>query len=353
MKQYILLCVAAIMMYSCGSRMNNRLADDKQSTQFRIEHLNKMTPVKNQGNGTMCWAYAMLAAIETTHIMMGDSVNLSAAWVARGLMKELYMRNVLTKGEDKGTARATGKTLLNMIQRHGIVPYDTYPDLNGRGVSTSILLDKTRLLALKAVNARKGPDAYLPALEKMLDGFLGHKPEDVYMHRAKYTPQEFGHSVCHADEYIALASCTHHKFGEWFALETVDNWEHAQFYNIPINELVVCVESAVRSGKGVCWEGDISEPGFNYNIGTATLDIPQGKDEQQLRQTMIESYDTTDDHCMTIVGIARAKDGEKYFIMKNSWGTGNPYGGLMYVSEDYLKMKTVAVFLPRSTFVTS
>ena len=34
--------------------------------------------------------------------------------------------------------------------------------------------------------------------------------------------------------------------------------------------------------------------------------------------------------------------------MKSSWGTANPYGGLMYVSGDYVRLKTIAVFMPRS-----
>ena len=50
---------------------------------------------------------------------------------------------------------------------------------------------------------------------------------------------------------------------------------------------------------------------------------------------------------MAIVGLACNASGKTYYIMKNSWGTDNPYGGLMYMSEDYLKMKTMAVFLPR------
>ena len=32
--------------------------------------------------------------------------------------------------------------------------------------------------------------------------------------------------------------------------------------------------------------------------------------------------------------------------MKNSWGTGNPYGGLVYMAESYLRLKTVAVVMP-------
>ena len=35
--------------------------------------------------------------------------------------------------------------------------------------------------------------------------------------------------------------------------------------------------------------------------------------------------------------------GRRYYIAKNSYGTKNPYGGLMYLSENYVRMKTVAV----------
>ena len=347
MNQYIVLCFAIVVMCCCSGKKHQLNGGVNQAGQFRIEHINGMTPVKNQGDGTACWAYAMLAAIETTHISMGDSVNLSAAWVVRAMMEDAYKRYVLTQGKDKGSGRATGMTLINIIQRHGVVPYDAYPDRDERGASTAVLLNKTRLLAAKAVNARKGYNAYFPEVEGMLDETLGYRPKNVFMYSAHYTPLEFAHSVCREDEYIALASCAHHAFGVWFVLEIADNWERNLFLNVPIDELLQCVERAVRDGKGVCWEGDISEDGFNFVNGIATLDIPKGKDVQQLRQKMIESYKTTDDHCMAIVGIARNKSGEKYFVMKNSWGKGNPYGGLMYVSENYVKMKTVAVFLPR------
>ena len=50
---------------------------------------------------------------------------------------------------------------------------------------------------------------------------------------------------------------------------------------------------------------------------------------------------------MAIVGLAHDEEGEQYFIMKNSWGTKNPYDGLMYLSYGYFLRKTVAVFLNR------
>ena len=44
-----------------------------------------MTPVKNQGKSELCWAYAMLATIETEHLLRGDSVNLSPQYLGRML----------------------------------------------------------------------------------------------------------------------------------------------------------------------------------------------------------------------------------------------------------------------------
>ena len=50
-----------------------------------------------------------------------------------------------------------------------------------------------------------------------------------------------------------------------------------------------------------------------------------------------------DDHCMVLIGIAHDENGKRYYIAKNSWGTGNQYGGLMYLSDQYVMMKTVAI----------
>lgn len=340
--------MVAVLAASCTE---GKKRDDNARKTFRTEHVNRMTPVKDQGAGTACWAYAMLAAIETTHISMGDSVNLSPAWAVRALMEDVYKDCVLTRGEVRGSCRATGMTLLNIIRRHGIVPYDSYPDRDGKGATTTVMLNKARALAGKAVNARKGYEAYMPSLQRMLDETLGYKPKNVYMLGAQYTPVEFAHSVCRPGEYVALASVTHHPFGEMFDLEVADNWDHSLFLNVPIDTLTALIDREVRSGRGVCWEGDISEPGFSFADGVATLDIPEGEDVQALRQMMIETYSTTDDHAMAVVGIARDERGVKYFIMKNSWGTDNPYGGLMYVSEDYVRLKTVTVLLHRDCVI--
>ena len=48
---------------------------------------------------------------------------------------------------------------------------------------------------------------------------------------------------------------------------------------------------------------------------------------------------------MALIGLAHDRNGRRYFIAKNSGGTGNPYGGMMYLSEDYVRMKTIAVVM--------
>ena len=91
-----------------------------------------------------------------------------------------------------------------------------------------------------------------------------------------------------------------------------DNWLHDRFLNIPIDSLLAKTEQAVRQHHGVCWESK--------------------------------------SHAMAIVGIARNAQGEPFFIMKNSWGTDRPNGGLEYLSFRDFKRQTLAVEMPISFF---
>ena len=107
------------------------------------------------------------------------------------------------------------------------------------------------------------------------------------------------------------------------------------------------IDRSLRTGHPVCWEGDISEKGFSFEKGIATLPPLRGSESvQQRRQREFETRRTTDDHCMMLMGIARDPQGRRYYIAKNSWGKDNPYGGLMYLSEDYVRLKTVLVVMP-------
>lgn len=332
------LTSAAVLTNGCGRQ-------DKPAESFVIEVMNGYTPVKDQGRSQTCWAYAMLSTIETEHIMRGDSVHLSVAFAVRAALADDATAHYLTSGHQPLSARGTARRLLNTIMTHGIVPYDAYR--NGDKAGTKVMGNRLKRMTTVAVNTRSGLERYAYDMQRLFDESIGPAPRNVFMLGAEYTPQEFARSVCAPGEYEALTSFTHHPFYSRFALEVPDNRERSTFLNVPIDTLMTLVEKAVRSGRGVCWEGDISEPGFSFADGVARLPR-HAHATQTARQREFESFRTTDDHCMAIVGIARDKAGGKYFVMKNSWGTGNPYGGLMYVSEQYVRMKTIAVYLPKS-----
>jgi bleomycin hydrolase len=170
----------------------------RQQTTYIHDVLLPMTPVKDQGQTQICWAYAMLATIETEHILRGDSVNLSGIYVAR-------IEN----------RRAMCQTLLNIIQREGIVPYDVLPDDTPADVKA---------------------------------------PKWVFMLGARYTPKEFAHSVCAPDEYLSLTSLPDSPYYNKVEVSIADNWEHNHFLNLPIDTLRRHVDEALNHRHPVCWE---------------------------------------------------------------------------------------------------
>lgn len=337
MKYSALIILSAVILSSCGERKTER-----QET-FTIETINRTTPVKDQGRSPLCWVYAMLATIESDRIMTGDSVNLSAAYVARTVLTEQAEKLYLTRSARDVSMRGMAPMLISAIMRNGLVPYDSYrTDANFNVVARRI-----GRLARNAAANRTGMDRLRRQVADMLDEAVRPLPRHVYMYRAEYTPKEFAHSVCAEGEYVSLTSFTHKPFYEEVILDVPDNREDCRFLNVPLDTMIRRVETALRSGRSVCWEGDISEPGFSFKKGTARLDKDDFKVTQEARQRAFETFRTTDDHCMALIGIARDSSGRRYFICKNSWGTDNPYHGLMFMSEDYLRMKTVAVVMKR------
>ena len=330
-----LIIIAAFLLASCTDFNIGRNTDASKKRQFTNETLLGYTPVKHQGSSPLCWAYAMLATIETEHIQMGDSVNLSVDYVARHLLAEQARQHFLSSGYDRITLRGTAPLLLRLISEYGVMPYDAYnaPSLNYKALARRLQTMSETSHDLSQLSDRA---------QRLFDERIGYMPKNVYMLGAEYTPQQFAHSVYMLGEYTALTSFTHHPFDQTFAIEVPDNYSDELFYNVPIDVMMRRIEMSLRAGHPVCWEGDVSEPGFSFERGIAELpdDIPC---TQQQRQKAFETRRTTDDHCMCLIGIAHDNKGRRYYIAKNSYGTKNPYGGLMYLSENYVRMKTVAV----------
>lgn len=69
---------------------------------------------------------------------------------------------------------------------------------------------------------------------------------------------------------------------------------------------------------------------------------------QESRQAEFDNFETTDDHGMVIVGIAKDQEGNRFYKVKNSWDTNQIYDGYIYVSEPYLLAKTISVMVDRN-----
>lgn len=337
MKRFIILSVAVATILSCGKNETR----ETQKTHFNTIVRLRTTPVKNQGRDALCWAYAMLATIESEHLMQGDSVNLSPAFVARMLMRDGAERLYLTRGASPMSARGTMPMLVDIIMRHGLMPYSSY----STDKNINVMCRTLQNAAHTAVRGRKGLSRWMDDADVLLDQGMGPLPYNVYMYGVRYTPLEFARSVCRPGEYVALTSYTHHPFGKFVDLELPDNHRHDTFLNLPIDTLMSRVEASLLSGHPVCWEGSTHGQGFSFARGTARLHDENRPVTQEMRQRSFERFSTTDDHCMAIVGIARDDNGNRWFICKNSWGTGNPYGGFMYMSYAYARLHTVAVMM--------
>ena len=165
-----------------------------------------------------------------------------------------------------------------------------------------------------------------------------------------------------------------------YQVEVPDNWEHAQMYNLPLDEMMQVADYALNNGYTVCWDGDVSEKGFSFKNGVAinpevkkvddysTTDrarfekmdekerleevykfekpFPEVNVTPEVRQEGFETFVTTDDHLMHLTGIAKDQNGTKYYITKNSWGTErNTFGGYLNMSDSFVRAKTIYIMV--------
>jgi bleomycin hydrolase len=112
--------------------------------------------------------------------------------------------------------------------------------------------------------------------------------------------------------------------------------------------MMMLVDSALAKGWSVGWEGDVTETGFNYYGGYASIDNAARQfDEERLANYKDES--TERDHMLHIVGAGKDENGRKWYRLKNSWGTWfSKYKGYLFMDENYFKLKTVIMMVNKA-----
>lgn len=326
-----------------------------------------VTSVKDQNATGTCWCFASTSFIEAELMRMGKGeYDLSELFTVRHNYYERMDDNYLRRGKGNIGEGSIAHMTLNIIDKYGIVPQSAYSGINydsplpnHRELGTYL-----RAIAEGSVKLKARSPEYWELQDALFDIYMGKLPETFVYEGKEYTPITFRDMLgINTDDYIEITSFSHHPFYQEVPLEIPDNWDHALLYNLPLDEMMEVIDNALNNGYTVCWDGDVSEKGYVYSpLGVAILPADATLDrqaiaatdtliaevenvDQALRQKYYESFTTTDDHLEHLTGIATDPAGTKYYITKNSWGAEGPYDGYHYMSEKYIKGKTVSILV--------
>jgi bleomycin hydrolase len=382
------LLIISIISISFNSFSQSKFETNKKDSEYKFKVLKDLeaTDVQDQGRTSTCWSFSSLSFFESEIIRIKkERHNLSEMFIVRNAYlgkAENYLRMYGTFTFGPGGAF---HDIPWVIKRYGIVPEEVYGGLN-YGASAhkhsemeAVVESAVKALAKKPQNGKLTP-VWKNGIEGILDAYLGDMPSNIEDYNftykgKKYTPKTFSESLgLNMEDYISLTSFTHHPFYSNFVLEVQDNWALQSSYNLPLDEFMEVMESALMQGYTFAWGADVSEKGFGYRDALAILPEDEstikksGKDSkryneagaerisnafnspvkeklisQKDRQIAFDNQETTDDHGMHVTGLVEDQNGTKYFIVKNSWGESNEKDGYFFASFPYVRYKTLNI----------
>jgi bleomycin hydrolase len=334
----------------------------------------KATPVKNQGYSGTCWSFATCSMLESEMLRKGiEESDVSEMFIVRYAYVEKAILYVRLHGKYNFGEGGEAHDVINIMRKYGMVPQKAYEGkkedetyYNHQQLESKL---KEYLDTLINSHESKLPNDWMKGYEKILDKNMGNDPASFEYKGKKYTPKSFmtDYLGINPDDYIEFTSYTHHPFYSRFFLEIPDNWSFDMYTNIPVNELIQVIDSSLEKGYTIAWGGDVSENEFSNKKGIAivpvkdwehksekekdrTLEVHEKeiKVTQEMRQKTFDNYTTTDDHCMHITGIAKDQSGNKYYITKNSWGKNGKKDGYVYLSEEFVRLKTIDILVNKN-----
>ncbi len=340
MKKFIIIVVLIFAIATVHAQENFKVTKD-------IPH----TSVKSQQKAGTCWAFATTSFIEAELIRKGigelDLSELFFVYYAYVMKMNNFIR---LKGLANFSQGGQAHDVFAVLAKYGAVTENSF---HGLAPGDSVYEHTEMEGVLKAMGKfwttqSKPIKHWLRATQAILDTYMGIAPREIEFKKKTYTPMEFGQAIVSlkTSDYVELTSFSHHPYYESFRLEIPDNWLGAQYYNLPIDELMEVINYAMENGYTVCWDGDVSEQQFKHRSNYARLEDEDLKLTQSLRQKEFDDFATTDDHLMHIVGLSEDSTGNRYYIIKNSWGPeSNSNGGYLNMSKAFVYMKTVAILI--------
>lgn len=378
----LFLCFAACWAGFAGIAQDNLVnslsanKSDKAKEKFVFTPVINLetTPVKSQGSSGTCWSYSGNSFLESEMIRNGKKpIEISQIYTARCVYIEKAKNYVRMHGAVSWGDGGALHDVTNIYAQYGALPRELYTGLN-YGTTANKFSEMQDALKgmldgiIKNSNGKLTPN-WIVAFTAALDAYLGKVPEQFTYNGKSYTPMTFAKEVVglNAADYVELGSLNNKPYYQKAFMPVPDNWSFDQIYNVPMNDITDIIDNALKTGYTVGWATDVSEKYFSWKNGVAFVpekaidamspaevaDMFNGpKAEMQItedmRQKAFDNYETTDDHGMQIVGVAKDQTGREYYIVKNSWGETNDYKGYLYVTKNFVKYKTTAFLLNKN-----
>lgn len=334
----------------------------------------EVTQVKDQGSSGTCWSYTGNSFIEAEMLRKGKKpVDLAEIYTARNTYIEKAKNYVRMHGNLSYGDGGELHDVINMYEKYGALPQQVYSGLN-YGTTRNQFAEMQEALEgfLKGIvknKNRKLTPNWLKAFTAALDAYLGNVPETFFFEGKMYTPQSFAREVVglNPKDYIEMVSYQDEPLYQMVFMAVPDNWSFDYAYNVAMEDFISTIDNALKNGYTVGWAADVSERYFSWHNGVAFVpekdiedmslqeiqtlfDGPQKERNitPAIRQKAFDNYETTDDHAMHIVGLAKDQNGKEYYIVKNSWGESNDYKGYLYVTKNFVRYKTTAILVNKN-----
>jgi bleomycin hydrolase len=365
MKKWI-MCAAMFCSVAAYAQTNTNQEGSKY--QFTVLKNLDAGDVQNQGRTGTCWSFSGLSFFESELLRNNKykGLNLSEMYVVRKMYPLKAANFVRMHGKANFGEGGGFPDDLLCLREYGLVPQSVYDGNKDKVYNHAEMEGLLETFVNKIANS---PDHINPNWTKAFDGilnaYMGDAPQSFQYNGKTYTPQSFAKELgLNADDYVLISSFTHHPYYSQFVLEVPDNWNWEKVYNVPLNDFNNIAENAILNGYTIAWAADVSEKTFNFKEGLAVVPDKNWEDMSaeerkniflepvkektitpELRQEGFDNFTTGDDHGMHIVGLVKDQNGNKYFRVKNSWGTSNFGQGYLYVSLPYFAYKTTSIMV--------
>lgn len=352
MKKIVLLAGFLFFNLGLGQKINEY--------EFTYVVNNDHTKVENQGKTGTCWSFSTVSFLESeVKRITGKEVDLSEMFMVKKTYPEKAYNYVYRQGKAQFSEGGMAHDVMNAVRKYGVVPQANFTGFvgNEEKYDHSIMVQKLTAYVENLVNYQSAflKEGWMNDINQILDDHMGKAPQTFTYEGKTFTPKQFAEYLkINPDDYVSFTSFTHAPYYKPFVLSVPDNFSNGSFYNLPLDEYMEVMNDAVMKGFTISFSSDVSEPTFSAKQGLAILPSEGNKDDyfkvllpetwatQEMRQKNFENFTTQDDHLMHITGILKDQLGNKYFDVKNSWGTDLANGGDVYMSYAFIRMKSIA-----------